>query len=66
MVKPEEIIGTAGPWKAGSKPPYFELPDEQVNRRIRERAFQIWESNGRPAGKDHLYWSIAEEEILGH
>lgn len=66
MMRAEEIIGTAGPWRSGTKPPYNELPEEQVARRIRERAYQIWESNGRPAGKDALYWSIAEEEILGH
>lgn len=31
--------------------------------RIRERAYAIWEQEGRPAGKDLDHWLRAEAEI---
>lgn len=30
---------------------------------IRERAFSLWESDGRPAGRDADYWSRAERLV---
>jgi hypothetical protein len=35
-------------------------PDE---RRIRKRAREIWEENGRPAGRDEEFWLRAEREF---
>jgi Protein of unknown function (DUF2934) len=35
-------------------------PDE---RRIRNRAREIWEENGRPAGRDEEFWFQAEREF---
>jgi Protein of unknown function (DUF2934) len=35
-------------------------PDE---RRIRKRAREIWEENGRPAGRDEEFWFQAEREF---
>jgi hypothetical protein len=35
-------------------------PDE---RRIRKRAREIWEENGRPAGRDEEFWLQAEREF---
>jgi DUF2934 family protein len=32
-------------------------------QRIRERAYQIWESAGRPEGKAAEHWQRAEAEI---
>jgi hypothetical protein len=32
-------------------------------QRIRERAYLIWESEGRPYGQDAKYWRLAEIEI---
>lgn len=34
--------------------------DEQ---RIREKAHEIWESEGRPHGRHHLHWDMAREII---
>jgi len=34
-----------------------------VEQRIRERAYQLWEENGRPEGRDVDYWLQAREEI---
>ena len=33
---------------------------------VRERAYAIWEQEGRPDGKDLDHWLRAEAEILGH
>jgi hypothetical protein len=35
-------------------------PDE---RRIRKRAHEIWEENGRPVGRDEEFWFRAEREF---
>jgi len=35
-------------------------PDEE---HIRERAREIWEENGRPAGRDQEFWYRAEREF---
>ena len=31
--------------------------------RIRERAYAIWEREGRPEGREHEHWLRAEAEI---
>ena len=31
--------------------------------RIRRRAYQIWEQEGRPAGRDAAHWDMAAEQI---
>lgn len=31
--------------------------------RIRERAYQMWEHDGRPTGQDDYYWQKAEDAI---
>ena len=33
-------------------------------RRIRERAYQIWEEAGRPEGRAVEHWLMAEKEIV--
>ena len=37
--------------------------DANLERRIRERAFQIWIEEGQPIGRDKEHWQIAEDEI---
>ncbi|MBI1208308.1 MAG: DUF2934 domain-containing protein [Azospirillum sp.] len=39
------------------------LTKGQQERLIRERAYQLWEQEGRPHGRDGLHWQIAEQEI---
>jgi Protein of unknown function (DUF2934) len=36
---------------------------EQKEQAIRERAYAIWEEEGRPDGKDLEHWCRAEDEI---
>jgi Protein of unknown function (DUF2934) len=38
----------------------FAKPSE---KRIRRRAYEIWEENGRPAGRDDEFWVQAEREF---
>jgi Protein of unknown function (DUF2934) len=35
----------------------------QVEQRIRERAYRLWELEGRPEGKQDEYWKRAQELI---
>ncbi|MCZ0961207.1 DUF2934 domain-containing protein [Paracoccus benzoatiresistens] len=37
--------------------------DQDHQERIRLRAHEIWESEGRPEGRDADHWSRAEEEL---
>jgi hypothetical protein len=36
-----------------------------LEHRIRERAYAIWEAEGRVAGYEHDHWSRAERELRG-
>jgi hypothetical protein len=37
--------------------------DDERERRIRERAHEIWEREGRPEGAQEEHWRRASEEI---
>lgn len=37
--------------------------DQNVERRIRDRAYSIWEEEGRPAGRDVEHWLRAAQEV---
>ena len=39
------------------------IADDERMRRIRERAYEIWEREGRPEGRASVYWYLAELEI---
>lgn len=34
-----------------------------LNKRVRERAYEIWESEGRPEGRSHEHWQQARAEF---
>ena len=38
--------------------------DQSLERRIRERAYEIWTANGRVHGQADQHWLAAEREIL--
>lgn len=38
--------------------------DASLHQRIRERAYQIWESEGHPPGQEDSTWLRAEREVL--
>jgi hypothetical protein len=37
--------------------------ERELERRIRERAYLLWEMEGRPEGRDQEYWLRARELI---
>jgi Protein of unknown function (DUF2934) len=39
--------------------------DQDLEERIRERAFQIWDREGRPHGRDREHWDMARRELMG-
>jgi hypothetical protein len=48
----------------GLKQPYLEdiMSPEQEDR-IKQRAYEIWEREGRPDGRGDVHWSMAVQEI---
>ena len=39
------------------------MQDEELLQRIRERAFELWEGDDRPEGREMEYWLRAEQEL---
>jgi hypothetical protein len=40
------------------------ISEEQVRALIAVRAYEMWENEGRPPGRDLIHWQQAEQEIL--
>ena len=40
------------------------MPDNDIEQRVRERAFSIWIEQGQPEGKDREHWEQAEGELM--
>lgn len=38
--------------------------DEKTLEQIRKRAYELWETAGKPHGRDRDHWQQAESEIL--
>jgi Protein of unknown function (DUF2934) len=36
---------------------------DDMHERVQRRAYELWESEGRPAGREHDHWMQAEREI---
>jgi hypothetical protein len=39
------------------------VKDEAIRKLIAVRAYELWESEGRPRGRDAINWHQAEQEI---
>jgi hypothetical protein len=37
---------------------------QDLHERVRRRAYELWESEGRPAGREHDHWFQAEREVV--
>ena len=37
--------------------------DQEIERQVRERAYAIWEQEGRPDGKDREHWERAHRSV---
>lgn len=31
--------------------------------KVRERAYELWEKDGRPEGSEEFYWQLAKEQL---
>jgi len=38
-------------------------PAEQKRKEIENRAYELWEKNGRPEGREEEFWKLAEQEL---
>jgi hypothetical protein len=36
---------------------------QPTEKEIKNRAYEIWERNGRPQGKEDEFWRLAEQEL---
>jgi Protein of unknown function (DUF2934) len=36
---------------------------DDLHERVRRRAYELWESEGRPAGREYDHWLQAEREV---
>jgi hypothetical protein len=41
------------------------MADPDLHERIRQRAYQLWEQEGRPEGRAESHWQQAEAEVAG-
>ena len=41
----------------------FRGRQDDLQERVRRRAYELWESEGRPAGREHDHWLQAEREV---
>jgi hypothetical protein len=48
---------------AGGKRAVSEGRKDEMRDRIQRRAYELWESEGRPAGREHAHWLQAESEV---
>jgi hypothetical protein len=39
------------------------LMTEPTEQEIKKRAYEIWERNGKPEGKEDEFWRLAEQEL---
>jgi Protein of unknown function (DUF2934) len=38
-------------------------PEKTIEDRVRDRAYALWEKNGRPDGRSDEYWQQARSEV---
>jgi hypothetical protein len=38
-------------------------PAESIEERVRQRAYRIWEEEGRPEGREHEHWQRAVRDV---
>ena len=48
--------------KAAARKPGERGAADDRQRRVRDRAYEIWEQEGRPAGREREHWERAERE----
>jgi hypothetical protein len=61
--KASDAPKAAGTRTAASRTAAPRRQKEDVRDRIQRRAYELWESEGRPEGREHTHWLQAEREI---
>jgi len=61
--QPSQPTSVAGPKSSSSNVKTMVNPTPSQDK-IRDRAYQLYESRGREPGQDEQDWFLAEEEIL--
>jgi hypothetical protein len=59
----KKIVTAPATRTAGSKPAAPIRRKENMHEHIQRRAYELWESEGRPAGREHANWLQAESEV---
>jgi hypothetical protein len=63
--KKAEVAGkvTASSTTTPATPAASRSRQNDLHERVRRRAYELWESEGRPAGREHDHWFQAEREV---
>ena len=63
------VVAKTAPARSGARsmarPAGAGRPMDDLERRIQQRAYELWESEGRPQGREQDHWQQAEREIGG-
>jgi hypothetical protein len=46
-----------------ARQPAGRRPSDDLERRIQQRAYELWENEGRPQGREQDHWQQAEREV---
>jgi hypothetical protein len=61
--KAKATVTRPGSGTAAGKPAGAKRREDNTHERIQLRAYELWENEGRPAGREHANWLQAESEI---
>jgi hypothetical protein len=51
--------------RAAPRKPASGRPNDDLKQLVQQRAYELWEREGRPHGRDQAHWQQAEREIAG-
>jgi Protein of unknown function (DUF2934) len=51
--------------RTAARKPAGGRPMDDLERRIQQRAYELWETEGRPQGREQDHWQQAERELAG-
>src|SRR5947207_12284324 len=58
------VMASKAPNTQGGTLPLEENMAKPSEKEIAARAYQLWEENGRPDGKEEEFWHAAEQQLL--
>ena len=59
----EKTVATPRMSTIAGEPASAKRRNDDMHERIQRRAYELWESEGRPTGREHDNWLQAEREI---